>query len=282
MNNDNMTMMDLVNKNADEAAKRRDDLEAAKRRYDLEAAIKYYSGKPGQGRGTTGNSSVSQQTYNNTSTKSIGGGPTKVSGRRPTTRVIDTTKFTNRVALTVCALTMVVAIGISSALVIGPKIEERDNMREATRILTGQASQTLVNYGLAGIDENGIIVGNNSVSAYRQLNISSQLEVYVYSLVLPDEELNKCIKATPIKAENRNILYTDIEQFLRINGYVDKQTGEPSWQVFVNYMEAEIKKIYKDVIENYKIADANNDGTLIGEERLNFQNSLSGNKKGGK
>lgn len=275
MNNDNMTIMDLVNANADKAAGRVV--------FTAEDAIKYYSGRQGKGLGTPDNNSAAQRTYKNTLTNSIGGGPTKVSGRRPTTRVIDTTKFTNRVALTVCALTMVVAIGISSALVIGPKKEERDDMRKATRILTGQASQTLVNYGLAGIDENeGIIVGNNSVSAYRQLNISSQLEVYVYSLVLPDEELNKCIKATPIKAENRNILYTDIEQFLRINGYVDKQTGEPSWQVFVNYMEAEIKKIYKDVIENYKIADANNDGTLIGEERLNFQNSLSGNKKGGK
>lgn len=275
MNNDNMTIMDLVNANADKAAGRVV--------FTAEDAIKYYSGRQGKGLGTPDNNSAAQRTYKNTLTNSIGGGPTKVSGRRPTTKFIDTTKFTNRVALTVCALTMVVAIGISSALVIGPKIEERDNMREATRILTGQASQTLVNYGLAGIDENeGIIVGNNSVSAYRQLNISSQLEVYVYSLVLPDEELNKCIKATPIKAEDRNILYTDIEQFLRINGYVDKQTGEPSWQVFGNYMEAEIKKIYKDVIENYKIADANNDGTLIGEERLNFQNSLSGNKKGGK
>lgn len=108
------------------------------------------------------------------------------------------------------------------------KIEKDQKVRSADNTLKKQAEVILLEQGLAERNEDGdVIVRDNDISDYKCLDLThaSLLEQHIYSEVLGGE-FDDAIQTASY--ENGGYYYTGTNQWRNINGYIDKETGNPS------------------------------------------------------
>ena len=175
-----------------------------------------------------------------------------------------------KIAIIMCSIACVVAIGSTAYAIKGEEWKQNYETRqeikagseEAEALLLAEAEHKLEIYGLKGQDlETGeTVIKNNDVEDYAKLNSHSKLDVYIYSQILPREELQKYIQS--VSYNNGLNTYINFTQFLNINGYYEN--GEPSEKVFKNYMEAYIKEHYESILARYNYED----GILTIEDML--------------
>lgn len=191
--------------------------------------------------------------------KSIGSNlRTKFANRTPVSsysaKVIKT-----RIAATLLTLAAVVAISVPFAKLTEHEREERiqieQNVDNGTNYLIAKAYNALAINDLAGIniDTGRFEIKENTTESYRRLTITSDLDVYIYKLILPDAEFDKFIKS--VSYNNGLHHYTDIDQFLRINGYCIEGTNMPSLRVFNNMMEQQIRMYSSSYAKDYEETD---------------------------
>lgn len=179
----------------------------------------------------------------------------KVSNKKTLSQLFKSSPILEKVAIILCSAAMVVALGTASYAIwgddIAANIETRQQINKSTDILKTKAIYNLFVNGLATIDTKTqeFKIGNNSVSDYGKLNVTEDLDVYIYSLVLSDEEFSKLIKSATYS--NGCCSYLNFEQFLRINGYMNTNNNTPSSTVFGNMMEAKISDMSDDLLREY-------------------------------
>ncbi len=195
----------------------------------------------------------------------------------------------NKITLILCSALMVVSLAVGTYALAGEEIHDyfqtknaaREEYNTAISVLKNKASQYLCDNFLAikapGTDD--IVVKENTVAEYGKLDISNPLDVYIYSLILPSSELPKFIQSVSYQEYGYERNYVSIDQFLRINGMLDKKSGHPSSLVFENMMEKEIRNIPDDMIKMY----LNDDNLRTFSELISAYEALENNNSmGGK
>ena len=133
-------------------------------------------------------------------------------------------------------------VGITGAY---NKIEENQKAKSAFNNLRGQASVRLLEEGLAVRDDNGnITVLDNQISDYRCLDLthSSLLEQHVYYDVLGYKEFDDAIQTASYEAGH---YYIGTDQWRSINGFVNKNTNEPSLNEQYAAMKDDLVRAYE-------------------------------------
>ena len=195
----------------------------------------------------------------------------------------------NKVTLILCSALMVVSLAVGTYALAGEEINDyfqtknaaREEYNNAVSALKNKASQYLCDNFLAikAVGTDDIVVKENTVADYGKLDISNPLDVYIYSLILPRSELPKFIQSVSYQEYGYERNYVSIDQFLRINGMLDKKTGHPSSLVFENMMEKEIRNIPDDMIKMY----LNDDNLRTFSELISAYEALENNNSmGGK
>ena len=145
------------------------------------------------------------------------------------------------------------------------KVEKNLKVFIADSELKERAYAILLEFGLASSNEKGkITIENNKVSDYRCLDLTnaSSLELHIYSEIL-GSEFNEAIQTASY--DNGGYYYTGTNQWRRINGYIDKDTGVPSYAEQRAAMVDDLLKAY----------DNNFDGVIRTSEEL-FNNTAKG------
>jgi len=144
-----------------------------------------------------------------------------------------------------CAIFLVAGLsftGIKTIQKVDNFIESHINIEKGLNVLTERAYNDLCRHNLASVNEKGkYVIGENSVSDYRELGVTSHLDVYVFKQILSNTEFDKFIRA--VSYNNGYNYYTDMYQFLNINGYYMSGTNTPSIDVFNNMMEGMINNM---------------------------------------
>lgn len=149
-----------------------------------------------------------------------------------------------------------IALVTASAMIAGAgygvkKVSDKVKIKKTTASIVSMAEDSLVEHNL-GTKENGtFVIGNNTVEDYSVLEADTPMEVWIYRFAIDNnEEFEKFIQS--VSYDNGLYTYTDIAQFLRINGYYDEK-GTPSYVVFSNYMEAAIENaINNNTLSQYQ------------------------------
>ena len=197
--------------------------------------------------------------YQRSKNKSIGSNlRTKFANRTPVSsyraEVIKT-----RIAATLLTLTAVIAVSVPLVKLTAPEREERiqieQRVEKSTDYLIAKAYNALAVNDLAGIniDTGKFEIKENTTEAYRRLMVTSNMDVYIYNLILPNDEFDKFIKS--VSYNNGLHRYTDMDQFLRINGFCIEGTNTPSLRVFYNMMEDQIRMYSSSYAKDYEETD---------------------------
>ena len=201
---------------------------------------------------------VRPRQINQSKQKSIGNSKRTKDTNRKQTNILKT-KIANIIKknLPALGLALLLSVGILSQI---DDIQRIKTVKECTNYLKLEAQMNLIQHNLAGFDaETGeFSVKENTTSDYMQLEITDDLDVYIYDLVIPSTEDQKFINAVSINGGNSN--YTSMEQFLRINGYFEN--GHPSSLVFGNFMEAEILENANKIKQEMQDLEIANGGVL--------------------
>lgn len=194
------------------------------------------------------------EVHKKVATKSIAKAPVKKNTRKKvdtTAKVIDLNKIIERAAAVLLVAT--IAIGISVPISKGieiakEKLEAAEKLTQSIEILKNEARFNLLSNGLAGIhsETGSITVMENSVIDYKKLGISENVDIYIYSLILPHQEFDKFIRSATYN--NGINSYISTEQFFKINGFWDNKQDIPLWDVFENYMIEEIKAKQEEIL----------------------------------
>lgn len=178
------------------------------------------------------------------SEKSIGGGKrTSTSNRRKkNARAI-------RVKAIVGSAILSLSIygGITLKNVIVEKAEYIADTKEAVCLSEEMMTDRLVEYGVAHYEKDGrFSIKGMGVDDYRTLNIDSPEELYALIKVIDDEtERDNMVRAMSYTDTEGNVCnYTDFAQFLRINGYFNKDNKADS-KVFENLCENSLVNSYR-------------------------------------
>lgn len=244
MTNEEKSLIQLTNENAERAQKR---AEQQLIQTNNNGAVQNNSATPSM-----------NERYKRVAQNSIGKGPIKTSTSKETNRMVDSAK----IAIIICAIVSVIALGITTTLganiLLEDQITTKQEINRSTEALKTKALVELLNYNLAGVDAKtkNIEVKNNTIDDYRKLNVSKKLDVYIYWKILPSEEFDKFIQAVTYKEDYSDIIceYISFNQFLKINGYIynDRGISIPAEDIFENYMESYIKDNYKELLEEYE------------------------------
>lgn len=147
-----------------------------------------------------------------------------------------------------CAFALLALLGTAAFVAIehgddiSTAIEERQDFNTAVKILNNNIMMVFHARRLA----DGYILNDNTMQQYKDLNITTIEEVYMYkyeaSICMSknfEEEFDKLIKSVSYYDEERNIcFYTSFENFLEVNGFT----------------EEEFKQIAKNnIIKNYRL-----------------------------
>ena len=125
-------------------------------------------------------------------------------------------------------------------------------MQRGSDVLRNEALYRLFINDLAKVDGRGNYeIKENTITDYRRLEATSDLDVYIFKQILPAEEFNKFIKS--VSYNNGIHYYTDMTQFLNINGYYTEGTNSPSLVVFYNMMEDIINNKADKLVDNDNI-----------------------------
>lgn len=176
---------------------------------------------------------------NNIATKSIGTTKrTEQKYRKRKSNVI-IAKKQKEVITTLCTIFIVAGLSIGTIKTVenvSNFVQTQANVNYGTNILKEQALNELCLHDLATVNERGKYkIKENTITDYRKLDASSDLDVYIYRQILPPEEFDKFIKS--VSYNNGYNYYIDFYQFLNINGYYAQGTNTPSSAVFNNIME---------------------------------------------
>ena len=146
------------------------------------------------------------------------------------------------------------------------KIETNQKVINADNTLKSQVEVILLEQGLAWRNEDGdVIVRDNDINDYKCLDLThaSLLEQHIYSEVLGGE-FDDAIQTASY--ENGGYHYTGTNQWRNINGYIDKETGNPS------YYEQRAAMV-EPLLEAYK---NNCEGIIRSSEELHENMSMGG------
>lgn len=155
-------------------------------------------------------------------------------------------KNTNKLKRTISILLTgaTITAGAYTAAKIIPQAENTTKVNSITDELTKVAEENLITYGLGEEKEGKFQIGNNTVEDYSSLNANTPMEVFIYQKAIANvEEFEKFIQS--VTYSDNLYCYTDLGQFLRINGYYD-ENGKTSYNVFENYMENALLEAYKN------------------------------------
>lgn len=131
---------------------------------------------------------------------------------------------------------------------VADKVKYHKDSTVAESILKENMTQKFIKCGLAAITkDNEFVILQNNIEDYIALGLSNTAEILsARNLINDDIEFEKFIQACYYyDEENKFCYYTSVDQFLRINGYTDKNTGAPSQKVWENYAE-------NDAVEDYR------------------------------
>lgn len=145
------------------------------------------------------------------------------------------------------------------------KIEKNQKVKSAAKTLEKQAEVVLLEQGLAERNEDGdVVVRDNDISDYRCLDLThaSSLEQHIYSEVL-GSEFNDAIQTASY--ENGGYYFTGTNQWRNYNGYIDKETGNPSYIEQRAAMEEKLLEAYKNNCEGIiRPSEELHDGIIMG------------------
>ena len=137
--------------------------------------------------------------------------------------------------------------GITLKNVIVEKAEYVADTKEAVALSEGMMTDRLVQNGVAHYEKDGrFSIKGMSVDDYSTLNIDSPEELYALIKVVDDEtERDNMVRAMTYTDTEGNVCnYTDFAQFLRINGYFNKDNKADS-EVFENLCENSLVNSYR-------------------------------------
>lgn len=174
--------------------------------------------------------------------------------------------FSKGVAVALAAVAATIGI-ISLTEKVVNRIEYVQDAKEATSIAEEAAIERLQSLGLATTSKDGdvVILDEND---YTDLNLQTAEELYIYRSVLDDnDEFNKLLQETSYNNGLYN--YIDLEQFLRINGFIDLETGAPSTSVWKNEVEKTLVSAYRSG-EIYSIITGNNQNQTASDSNSSY------------
>lgn len=132
---------------------------------------------------------------------------------------------------------------------ISDKVKYYKDLKTATAIMEENSVEMLLANGLAAYTKDDeFVILRNDILGYASLNLNSPDAIWAMkNIINDDEEFETVIKGCTYRDENGDTCYyTNLEQFLRINGYFDPKTNEPSEEVWENYVESGLVKDYRN------------------------------------
>lgn len=219
---------------------------------DIDEVFKIFEKKAALN-GTDSSSTTPKEQYEEALQQSCGTHHTRVTERK--TNAVKPSE--RRVIVKIVAIALVGALTFKGIIDVQGEIHKRIEYyadgKEAVSIATDEAMQRLKDNGLAAVTKDGetVLLADND---YSVLKASTPEEIFAYYKALDDsEEFEKFIQDTSY--ENGYANYTSMEQFLRINGFIDPETNKPSIKVWENitkdhlitsYRNGEIESIFSD------------------------------------
>lgn len=137
--------------------------------------------------------------------------------------------------------------GITLKNVIVEKAEYVADTKEAVALSEELMTERLVDSGVAHYEKDGrFSIKGMSVADYGTLSISSPEELYALIKVIDDEtECDNMVRAMTYTDTEGNVCnYTDFAQFLRVNGYFNKD-NKADTEVFDNLCESSLVSSYR-------------------------------------